>query len=218
MELTAMGLALGGNAQVAEDALPAQGRAGAEQSGAVSRDRVSPSAGPADRLGRRSRGGAAAARHDKRVAEEQDIRSGGIRVIVRAAELLQVLQRPAVSAKAEIWRAGGHGPLDRETGSPAGGRGLVASRGARTIVGPEITRIATTVRLGVVTEIHPFCPAIVSASWTGRWTCRSWTGIGRTSWTRSMPPAGALQAVKRGGSHSRCTAAPSSRHAGRSAP
>lgn len=66
MELTAMGLALGGNARVGlEDTLYLRkGELAPSNLALVSRTiRLAESLGPADRLGRRSRGGAAAARH-----------------------------------------------------------------------------------------------------------------------------------------------------------
>ncbi len=93
-------------------------------------------------------------------AEEQDTRSGGIQVIARAAELLRVLQaHPGGLSQAEIGERVG---MARSTVSrilnALEDEGLVASRGARGPyrLGPEITRMATTVRLGVVTEMHPF--------------------------------------------------------------
>lgn len=93
-------------------------------------------------------------------AEEQDTRSGGIQVIARAAELLRVLQaHPGGLSQAEIGERVG---MARSTVSrilnALEDEGLVASRRARGPyrLGPEITRMATTVRLGVVTEMHPF--------------------------------------------------------------
>lgn len=92
--------------------------------------------------------------------DEQDARSGGIQVIARAAEILRVLQaHPGGLSQAEIGERVG---MARSTVSrilnALEDEGLVASRGARGPyrLGPEIVRMAGTVRLGVVTEMHPF--------------------------------------------------------------
>jgi DNA-binding IclR family transcriptional regulator len=93
-------------------------------------------------------------------AEEQDGRSGGVQVIARAAEILRVLQaHPGGLSQAEIGERLG---MARSTVSrilnALEDEGLVASRGARGPyrLGPEIARMASTVRLGVVTDMHPF--------------------------------------------------------------
>jgi DNA-binding IclR family transcriptional regulator len=92
--------------------------------------------------------------------EAQDARGGGIQVIARAAELLRVLQaHPGGLSQAEIGERVG---MARSTVSrilnALEDEGLVASRGARGPyrLGPEIARMASTVRLGVVTDMHPF--------------------------------------------------------------
>jgi DNA-binding IclR family transcriptional regulator len=92
-------------------------------------------------------------------AEEQEGRSGGIQVIARAAEILRVLQaHPGGLSQAEIGERVG---MARSTVSrilnALDDEGLVASRGARGPyrLGPEIARMADTVRLSVVTDLHP---------------------------------------------------------------
>jgi DNA-binding IclR family transcriptional regulator len=93
-------------------------------------------------------------------AEAQDARGSGIQVIARAAELLRVLQaHPGGLSQAEIGERVG---MARSTVSrilnALEDEGLVASRGARGPyrLGPEIARMAGTVRLSVVTDLHPF--------------------------------------------------------------
>ena len=90
----------------------------------------------------------------------EDARSGGIQVIARAAEILRVMQaHPGGLSQAEIGERVG---MARSTVSrilnALEDEGLAASRGARGPyrLGPEIARMAGTVRLGVVTEMHPF--------------------------------------------------------------
>lgn len=85
---------------------------------------------------------------------------GGVQVIARAAEMLRLLQaHPGGLSQAEI---GDRLGMARSTVSRILGalddEGLVASRGGRGgyRLGPEIARMAATVRLGVVTEVHPF--------------------------------------------------------------
>lgn len=93
--------------------------------------------------------------------ETSEVRSGGIQVIARAAEILRVLQpHPGGLSQAEICERVG---MARSTVSrilnALEDEGLVASRrGARGPyrLGPEIARMANTVRLGVVTDMHPF--------------------------------------------------------------
>ncbi|WP_204807454.1 IclR family transcriptional regulator [Mycobacterium riyadhense] len=87
-------------------------------------------------------------------------RSGGVQVIARAAELLRVLQaHPGGLSQSEIGERVG---MARSTVSrilnALEDEGLVASRGSRGPyrLGPEIARMAATVRLGVVTDMHPF--------------------------------------------------------------
>lgn len=90
-----------------------------------------------------------------------ETRSGGIQVIARAAEILRVLQsHPGGLSQAEIGERVG---MARSTVSrilnALEDEGLVASRrGGRGPyrLGPEIARMANTVRLGVVTDMHPF--------------------------------------------------------------
>ncbi len=84
----------------------------------------------------------------------------GIQVIARAAEMLRLLQaHPAGLSQAEIGERLG---MARSTVSRILGalddEGLVAARGARGPyrLGPEIARMAATVRLGVVMDVHPF--------------------------------------------------------------
>lgn len=93
-------------------------------------------------------------------AEHNDTRGGGIQVIARAAEILRVLQaHPGGLSQAEIGERLG---MARSTVSrilnALEDEGLVALRGTRGPyrLGPEITRMAGTVRLGVVTDMHPF--------------------------------------------------------------
>ena len=90
----------------------------------------------------------------------EDGRGGGIQVIARAAEILRVLQtHPGGLSQAEI---GARVGMARSTVSrilnALEDEGLVASRGARGPyrLGPEIARMASTVRLSVVTDMHPF--------------------------------------------------------------
>ena len=93
--------------------------------------------------------------------ETSNSRSGGIQVIARAAEILRLLQsHPAGLNQAEICERVG---MARSTVSrilnALEDEGLVASRrGARGPyrLGPEIARMANTVRLGVVTDMRPF--------------------------------------------------------------
>ncbi|ETW26600.1 IclR family transcriptional regulator [Mycobacterium gastri] len=93
-------------------------------------------------------------------AEDGDVRSGGIQVIARAAEILRVLQaHPGGLSQVEIGERVG---MARSTVSrilnALEHEGLVASRGARGPyrLGPEIARMASTVRLSVVADLHPF--------------------------------------------------------------
>ncbi len=90
----------------------------------------------------------------------EDVRSGGIQVIARAAEILRLLQaHPAGVSQGDIGERLG---MARSTVSrilsALEGEGLVAARGARGPyrLGPEIARMAGTVRLGVVMDVHPF--------------------------------------------------------------
>lgn len=94
------------------------------------------------------------------VAEEQEGRSSGIQVIARAAEILRVLQaHPGGLSQAEIGERVG---IARSTVgrilNALEEEGLVAARGSRGPyrLGSEIARMADTVRLGVVTDMHPF--------------------------------------------------------------
>jgi DNA-binding IclR family transcriptional regulator len=87
-------------------------------------------------------------------------RGSGIQVIARAGELLRVLQaHPGGLSQAEI---GERLTMARSTVSrilnALEDEGLVASRGprGRYRLGPEIARMASTVRLGVVTDMHAF--------------------------------------------------------------
>ncbi|WP_322860221.1 IclR family transcriptional regulator [Mycobacterium europaeum] len=92
------------------------------------------------------------------VAEEA--RGSGIQVIARAAEMLRLLQaHPGGLSQAEI---GDRLGMARSTVSrilnALEDEGLVASRGSRGgyRLGPEIARMANTVRLGIVMDVHPF--------------------------------------------------------------
>lgn len=85
---------------------------------------------------------------------------GGVQVIARAAEILRLLQaHPSGISQAEIGERLG---MARSTVSRILGalddEGLVASRGPRGPyrLGPEIARMAATVRMGVVMDVHPF--------------------------------------------------------------
>ncbi len=89
----------------------------------------------------------------------EDARSG-IQVIARAAEMLRLLQaHPGGLTQAEIGERLG---MARSTVSrilnALDDEGLVALRGARGPyrLGPEIARMAGTVRLSVVMDVHPF--------------------------------------------------------------
>ncbi|KAA1249557.1 IclR family transcriptional regulator [Mycobacterium simiae] len=91
--------------------------------------------------------------------EASDVRSGGIQVIARAAEILRVLQaHPGGLSQVEVGERVG---MARSTVSrilnALESEGLVVSRGTRGPyrLGPEIARMASTVRLGVVTDLHP---------------------------------------------------------------
>ncbi|OBG50039.1 MULTISPECIES: IclR family transcriptional regulator [unclassified Mycobacterium] len=84
----------------------------------------------------------------------------GIQVIARAAEMLRLLQaHPGGLSQAEI---GDRLGMARSTVSrilnALDDEGLVAARGGRGgyRLGPEIARMAGTVRLGVVMDVHPF--------------------------------------------------------------
>lgn len=84
----------------------------------------------------------------------------GIQVIARAAKMLRVLQsHPGGLTQAEIGERMG---MARSTVSrilnALEDEGLVAGREARGPyrLGPEIVRMAGAVRLGVVTDLHPF--------------------------------------------------------------
>lgn len=90
----------------------------------------------------------------------EDSRSGGIQVIARAAEMLRLLQaHPDGLNQAEIGERLG---MPRSTVSrilnALDDEGLVASRAARGRyrLGPEIARMSSTVRRGVVIDVHPF--------------------------------------------------------------
>jgi DNA-binding IclR family transcriptional regulator len=93
-------------------------------------------------------------------AVDQDARASGIQVIARAAEMMRVLQsHPGGLSQAELGERLG---MARSTVSrilnALEDEGLVASRGARGPyrLGPEIARMASGVRLSVVTDMHPF--------------------------------------------------------------
>ena len=90
----------------------------------------------------------------------EEARGSGIQVIARAAEMLRLLQaHPGGLSQAEI---GDRLGMARSTVSrilnALDDEGLVASRGGRGgyRLGPEIARMAGTVRLGVVIDVHPF--------------------------------------------------------------
>ena len=92
--------------------------------------------------------------------EDQDARGSGIQVIARAAEILRLLQAdPGGLSQGEIGERLG---LARSTVSrilnALDDEGLVASRTTRGRyrLGPEIARMAGTVRLGGVMDVHPF--------------------------------------------------------------
>ena len=92
--------------------------------------------------------------------DAEDARGSGIQVIARAAEILRLLQaQPGGLSQAEIGERLG---MARSTVSrilkALDDEGLVASRRARGPyrLGPEIARMAGTVRLSVVMEVHPF--------------------------------------------------------------
>ncbi|WP_278184168.1 IclR family transcriptional regulator [Mycobacterium mantenii] len=91
---------------------------------------------------------------------ESDARSGGIQVIARAAEMLRLLQaHPGGLSQAEIGDGLG---MARSTVSrilnALDDEGLVASRGVRGRyrLGPEIARMAGSVRAALVIDMHPF--------------------------------------------------------------
>lgn len=93
-------------------------------------------------------------------AAPEEVRGSGIQVIARAAEILRLLQaHPGGLSQAEI---GDRLGMARSTVSRILNaleiEGLVAARGSRGgyRLGPEIARMATTVRLGVVMDVHPF--------------------------------------------------------------
>ena len=90
----------------------------------------------------------------------EEARGSGIQVIARAAEMFRLLQaHPGGLNQAEIGERLG---MARSTVSrilnALDDEGLVASRAARGRIGsgPEIARMATTVRRSVVTDAHPF--------------------------------------------------------------
>jgi DNA-binding IclR family transcriptional regulator len=90
----------------------------------------------------------------------EEARGNGIQVIARAAEMLRLLQaHPDGLNQAEIGERLG---MARSTVSrilnALDDEGLVASRAARGRyrLGPEIARMATTVRRSVVIDVHPF--------------------------------------------------------------
>lgn len=90
----------------------------------------------------------------------EEVRGSGIQVIARAAEMLRLLQaHPGGLSQAEIGERLG---MARSTVSrilnALDDEGLVASRVARGRyrLGPEIARMAATLRLSVVTDVHPF--------------------------------------------------------------
>jgi DNA-binding IclR family transcriptional regulator len=92
--------------------------------------------------------------------DSEEARGTGIQVIARAAEMLRLLQaHPGGLNQAEIGERLG---LARSTVSrilnALDDEGLVASRAARGRyrLGPEIARMANTVRSSVVIDVHPF--------------------------------------------------------------
>jgi DNA-binding IclR family transcriptional regulator len=94
------------------------------------------------------------------VSVDSDDARGGIQVIARAAEMLRLLQaHPGGLTQAEIGERLG---MARSTVSrilnALEDEGLVATRAARGRyrLGPEIARMASTVRLSVVMDVHPF--------------------------------------------------------------
>jgi DNA-binding IclR family transcriptional regulator len=93
-------------------------------------------------------------------ADSEEARGTGIQVIARAAEMLRLLQaHPGGLNQAEIGERLG---MARSTVSrilnALDDEGLVASRAARGRyrLGPEIARMANTVRTSVVIDVHPF--------------------------------------------------------------
>jgi DNA-binding IclR family transcriptional regulator len=92
--------------------------------------------------------------------DEHDARAGSIQVISRAAEMLRLLQaHPSGLSQAEIGERLG---MARSTISrllnTLEDEGLVASHTARGPyrLGPEIARMASTLRLSVAMDVHPF--------------------------------------------------------------
>ncbi len=92
--------------------------------------------------------------------DSEEARGSGIQVIARAAEMLRLLQaHPSGLNQAEI---GDRLGMARSTVSrilnALDGEGLVVSRAARGRyrLGPEIARMAGTVRRSVVIDVHPF--------------------------------------------------------------
>jgi DNA-binding IclR family transcriptional regulator len=92
--------------------------------------------------------------------DEQDARGSGIQVIARAAEMLRLLQaHPGGLSQAEIGERLG---MARSTVSrilnALDDEGLVATRSGRGPyrLGPELARMASTVRLSIVMDVHPF--------------------------------------------------------------
>lgn len=145
-------------------------------------------------------------------AEEQDTRSGGIQVIARAAELLRVLQaHPGGLSQAEIGERVG---MARSTVSrilnALEDEGWWLARGPGTYrLGPEITRMATTVRLGVVTEMHPFLTELSRE--LDETVDLSILDGDRADVVDQVVPPQRLRAVSAVGSRFRCTAAPTAR-------
>lgn len=92
--------------------------------------------------------------------DAEEARGSGIQVIARAAEMLRLLQaHPGGLNQAEIGERLG---MARSTVSrilnALDDEGLVAARAVRGRyrLGPEIARMAGTVRRGVVIDVHPF--------------------------------------------------------------
>jgi DNA-binding IclR family transcriptional regulator len=90
----------------------------------------------------------------------EEARGNGIQVIARAAEMLRLLQaHPDGLNQAEIgeWLGMARSTVSRILNA-LDDEGLVASRAARGRyrLGPEIARMATTVRRSVVIDVHPF--------------------------------------------------------------